>query len=326
MLSGCSGLNDGTTQMMTFPEYTEGMNTGDILNVEENVIKIGVVQSGESDRQSEIYEGFMEELELAGYKHGDNVYVEYNIASADNECIYAVDRAVTGGYDMIIAIGEPAARAALNRTRDIPVIISDVDDLEKAGFVKTKEAPGGNASGVSTVIEESVQADLIKLLYPQAANVTVLYSDSVDSRIKAGEFVEGCRKAGIKTTMVQILSSDEIRNALLACIEDTDAVYCPSDEIVFSNMADAAGVCNDNEIPFFCNSVDMVTYGSLASCTIEYKSVGKYAADMAVRLIEEKISISSIPVSYLTLEDVHVNVNQVTAELIKAEIPTELSE
>lgn len=326
ILSGCSGLNEGNMQMMTFPEYTGGMGADDIANVEADIIKIGVVQSGESSRQSDIYTGFMTELESAGYKHGDNIYVEYSIASVDNECAYAVDRAVTGSYDMILAIGGQAARAALNRTREIPVIVSDVEDLEKAGFVKTNEAPGGNASGVSSIIEETVQADLIKLLYPEAVHVTVLYSDSVDSRIKASEFVDGCRKKGIKTTLIQVMSSDEIRNALLACIKDTDAVYCPSDEIVFSNMADAAGVCNDNEVPFFCSSVDMVTYGGLASCTIEYQSIGKYAADMAVRLIEEKVSIASIPVSYLAIEDVHVNVNKTTAELVKAEIPSELAE
>lgn len=319
-LFGCSSFE---TEIPTAaPPSLSGMETeGYDEQKTDGVSRIGICQFTMDENVTEIYSGIIKGLEEAGYKDGENVVIEYDIAETENDCMYAADRMVSNECDIIIAISLQAAKAVKNRTQDIPVIVAGVDDLYKSGFVSDNNEPGGNISGVSSVINEEVQSELIKKLFPDAKNVAFLYSNNVNSRYLMDEFEAGCVNNGLKVTYAYVSDSGEVRSVLQSLVGKVDAVYCPDDEIVFSNMADAAGVCNDNKIPFFCNSSEMVTYGSLASYTADYGNIGRKAAEMAVSVLKDGKSVSTMPVQFLSSEECYLNINSTTAEIIGFKIP-----
>lgn len=319
-LFGCRGIE---TEIPTadLPILTDNETEGFDNQSTEDVLRIGICQYTVDEMAEEIYSGFIKGLEESGYKDGENVIIEYDIAETEDECMYAADRMVNNGCDIIIAISQQAAKAVKNRTQDIPVVVTGVEDLEKSGFVSNNNEPGRNISGVSSAVNEDVQAELIKKLFPDAKTVAFLYSNNVNSRYLMDEFEAGCKNNGLKITHAYVSDSGEIRSVLQSLVGKVDAVYCPDDEIVFSNMADAAGVCNDNKIPFFCNSSEMVTYGSLASYTADYGNIGRKAAEMAVSVLCDGKQVSTMPVQFLSSEECYLNINSTTAEIIGFKIP-----
>lgn len=325
LLAGC-GKNQQEMATVAFAPPKDLVVQETVEKSEENITKVGIIQSKADASMTEIYEGFMEELEKSGFIVSNSVVFDYAVAESREDCMVAADRMVTSGSAVILAIGEDAAIAAKNRTQDIPIILTGVEDLEKGGFVRTNQAPGKNISGVSSRIKESVQVELIMELFPKASRILVMYSANVDSRIAVDEFTAACVSKGIKVNYEQISNADDIRKTLIKNMDaeeknTIDAVYCPMDDIIFSNMADTAGVCNDNKIPFFCNGKDMVTYGSFATAIAKNASMGAKAATMVMKAVETPSAVATMPVTFLTLEDCKVVFNETTAKIIEYEIP-----
>lgn len=325
LLAGC-GKNQQEMATVAFAPPKDLVVQETVEISEENITRIGIIQSKADASMTEIYEGFMEELEKSGFIVSNSVVFDYAVAESKEDCMVAADRMVTSGSAVILAIGEDAAVAAKNRTQDIPIILTGVEDLEESGFVRTNQAPGKNISGVSSKIKESVQVELILELFPKTSRILVMYSANVDSRMAVDEFTATCVSKGIKVNYEQISNADDIRKTLIKNMDSTekntiDAVYCPMDDIIFSNMADTAGVCNDNKIPFFCNGKDMVTYGSFATAIAKNTSMGAKAATMVMKAVETPSAVATMPVTFLTLEDCKVVFNETTAKIIEYEIP-----
>lgn len=327
LLAGC-GKSQSEMTTIAFEVPDELVTQGTIQISKENNTQIGIIQSKADASMTEIYEGFIEELEGNGFIESNSVVFDYVVAEAEDDCAMAADRMVTSGCAAIFAIGEDAAIAAKNRTTDIPIIVAGVEDLEKSGFVKTNQAPGRNISGVSTKVKESVQVELIMKLFPKTTRVLVMHSANVNSRIDVNDFAVACSSKGIEVIYEQISNADDIRKTLIENMESAekktiDIVYSPMDDIIFSNMADTAGVCNDNKIPFFCNSMDMVTYGGFATAVAKGENMGSKAASMIVKAVETPSAVAAMPVNFLTLEDCRVVFNETTAEIIEYKIPEE---
>lgn len=317
---GCAG-DSNTSHYMSLPtvKYEENINKTNVD--EDSILKIGITQSKDSEEENDIYKGIIETLNNNGYTENEKIKFDYSVASNYEECVYAADRMVSENCDIIITIGEDAVRSVKNRTRDIPVIATDVESYIKSGIIKNENEPEGNITGVSSKITQQVQVEIMKSLFSSVNNVAILYSDDLESKIRANEYKLACSKKGINIVDLRIEKPSDVRKLLLENIENVQAVYCPTDSVVFANMADAAGVCNDKKVPFFTDSQDMVTYGSLASCTMNTYNLGVRTARMALKVLEESVQVKSLEVEYLTADECKLNLNDTTAELLEYKLP-----
>lgn len=325
MLVGCT-KQATPVPSVAFEAPKELVTQGANNTVQSASVGIGIIQSEENEIYKNIYNGFFSGLD------SDIKIYDYVVAKSNEDCMRAADDMVNAGCNAIFAIGEEAARAAQNRTPEIPVIVAGVENLQEKGFVKTNQTPGKNITGVSSKIRENVQVELLSNLFPKTKQVLVMHSTNVDSRIKVDEFVAACYGAGFKVIYEEVANADDIRKILTEYFkkENTktgiDAMYCPMDAVIFSNMADTAGVCNDNKIPFFCNDKEMVTYGSFATAVAKEENMGVRAAKMIAKAIETPSGVANMSVEYVALDECKVIFNETTAELIEFEIPKEYKE
>ena|SRR2546422_1383660 len=56
--------------------------------------------------------------------------------------------------DVIVALNTPGARAAIQATKQIPIVMTSVGDPVGSGFVSNLARPGGNVTGISNVVAE----------------------------------------------------------------------------------------------------------------------------------------------------------------------------
>jgi putative tryptophan/tyrosine transport system substrate-binding protein len=122
-----------------------------------------------------------EGLREADYIEGYNLHLE--IRSAPGRPDLQLEKAadlVRRNVDLIVTFFTPAAVAAKQATRDIPIVMAGAGDPVATGLVASLARPGGNVTGQSSggaeVAGKSVE--LIRELLPVAHSVGVLADDS----------------------------------------------------------------------------------------------------------------------------------------------------
>jgi len=120
---------------------------------------------------------FQQALRDLGYVEGQNIGFEWRWADGSSVRLRTLaGELVRLKVDVILAVGEDAIRAAQHATTTIPLVMGDVGDPVKSGFVETLAHPGGNLTGVTAIALELVekQLELLKGVVPEVTRIGVL--------------------------------------------------------------------------------------------------------------------------------------------------------
>jgi putative ABC transport system substrate-binding protein len=123
-------------------------------------------------------EAFLQGLRDLGYVEGRNVVIEYRSAEGKLERYPAlVAELVALKVDVIFVPGTPAAVAAKQATKTIPIVFTAVADPVADGLVTSLARPGGNVTGLSGFSPELVgkRLELLKQAVPGVSRVAVLW-------------------------------------------------------------------------------------------------------------------------------------------------------
>ncbi len=308
MLTGCGTKEDSATMG------------------KDGAIKIGVSQFVTHDALDASYKGFVDGLGEAGYVDGENIKIDYQNASGDqSNCTTIAQKLVTDDNDLILAIATNAAQACANATSEIPILITAVTDPEATGLVESNEAPGGNVSGTSDLTPVAEQMKLLKRILPEAKKVAILYcSSEVNSQIQAEMAVKEAENLGLEAVHATVSASTEIQQVIESLIDKVDAIYAPTDNMIASGMATVAMIANENNLPVIVGEEGMLSEGGLATYGINYYELGKQTAAQAVKIIENKAKIESMPIEYINADNVKLKINEEIATQLGVTFPDDV--
>jgi putative tryptophan/tyrosine transport system substrate-binding protein len=126
---------------------------------------------------------FREGLAQWGYVEGQNLAIEYQWASDNQQIPSLAAKLVEHHVSLIVASGGMAfARAAKEATSTIPVLFSGVGlDPVENGVAASFNHPGGNATGISVASAALVpkRLELLKQVVPVTGEITYLQNDDV---------------------------------------------------------------------------------------------------------------------------------------------------
>jgi putative tryptophan/tyrosine transport system substrate-binding protein len=123
---------------------------------------------------------FREALRDAGYIESQNIQLE--VRSAEGRAALLPEKAaelVRLKVDVIVTSLTPAALAAKQATRDIPIVMAPAGDPVATGLVASLARPGGNITGLSATSAELTgkSLELIREVIPSARRVAVLVNE-----------------------------------------------------------------------------------------------------------------------------------------------------
>jgi putative ABC transport system substrate-binding protein len=127
-------------------------------------------------------EAFVQRLRELGYRHGDNLLVEYRWADEDLSLFERqADELVRLPVDVIVTAQAPAVRIAKKVTATIPIVMAAVADPVGAGLIPSLARPGGNVTGLSVLTTDlsAKRLQLLRELVPGAARIAVLAWDII---------------------------------------------------------------------------------------------------------------------------------------------------
>jgi putative tryptophan/tyrosine transport system substrate-binding protein len=122
------------------------------------------------------FAAFHEKFRELGYEEGRNVRLEIRSADAQSERLPGLAaELVQMQVDVIISAPTPSTRAAINATKQIPIVMTSVDPLV-GGFVTNLSHPGGNVTGVAGFTCETAakQLQLLKEAVPTVSRIAAL--------------------------------------------------------------------------------------------------------------------------------------------------------
>ena len=168
-------------------------------------------------------ESFQREFSKLGYVDGKNIVFEYRYAEGKLDRLSALaDELVRLKVDLIIAPNTPAAAAAKNATKTIPIVFIDVTDPIAAGLVDSLPRPGGNITGFTTIgsVLAGKRLELLKEIIPKLSRVAVLWNPQDASSAQSWKESQlPARELGLQLHSMDISSADQYETAFKRAIK-----------------------------------------------------------------------------------------------------------
>lgn len=288
--------------------------------------KVGVLQWAEHPALNDSYTGMLEGLEEAGLK--DKVEVIHKNANEDVAIAsQIVAQFVSDGVDLIYAIATPSAQTAMNGIdgTDIKLVFSAVTDAVEAGLVDDINAPNGNITGVSDVVDLERQIDLMLEVLPELKNIGVLFNTSEANSVGQIRDMEAAAKAkGVTIVSQGVSAPNEISQTAVQVASKSDAMFIIMDNMIASAAALVVEKASDQKIPVFMAESGQFDQGIFASDSISYALLGKQAGHMVSDLLQGNKEVSEIKVE--SSKETELMVSQEMADLLEIVLPSSILE
>ena len=163
---------------------------------------------------------FLAALRELGYVPGTTLAIEYRSAESDREQLpFLAEELVQAKVDAIVVGSSDAARAALNVTKSVPIIMLGVGDPIAFGLVTSLARPGSNITGASWQSVDLVgkRFGLLKEVLPRAARAGYLWNpDTVEGSVGYAVAKDAARNTGFVLDELRVANSEELQRALQA--------------------------------------------------------------------------------------------------------------
>jgi len=158
------------------------------------------------------YAAFLDSLRLLGYHPDGNLRILLRSADGNLDRLPALAaELVAARPNVIVAASTPGARAAIQATKQIPIVITQVGDPVGYGLVSNLARPGGNVTGVSNMAPDVAgkRLALLKEVVPTAKRIAAMFNPdgNTESQIREAERAASLLKVEVRPFPVRTTKS-----------------------------------------------------------------------------------------------------------------------
>jgi putative ABC transport system substrate-binding protein len=227
--------------------------------------------------------------------------------------------------DVIVVTNTPAALAAKQATRTIPIVLAWVADPVGSGFVTSLAQPGGNVTGLSFLAPELVgkRLELLKEAVPGVSRIAVLwhpgdYPERTEKEMLQEADVAGWA-LGVRLQFVEARGSADFARAFSDMTRArADAVTVQSTNIFFIGRRGLVELAAKNRLPAMYLAREFVDAGGLMSYAPNVADLFRRAAGYVDRILKGA-KPADLPVEQPTKFELVINLK--TAKALGLTIP-----
>ena len=234
-------------------------------------------------------------------------------------------RSVRRRVAVIVASGAvPAALAAKGATSTIPIVFSGGGDPVKYGLVASLNRPGGNITGVTTILNEVAgkRLDLLREVVPQATTVGYLVDNQAETpHVLTSDLLAAAHALGLHVIVLECRSDGDFEAAFATLVQrQPSALLVSAFPLAFNNRTKILALATRHKIPTIYAQPLYVREGGLMSY---YGLGGLYEAGFYyVPRILKGAKPADLPVQQPTKFRLLINAR--TAEALGLTIPPNL--
>ena len=286
------------------------------------VWRIGFLWQGEQLSRARI-DAFNAGMRELGYAEGRDYTFEFRSARNDFAQFPAlVAELVALKVDLIIASGTPAAVAARQVTREIPILSLHASDPVEAGLAATLRQPGGNVTGLTSLGPDlyTKRLDLLRQVVPGMKRVGFLYNpDNAGDALNLRQFEVGCRELKITAVPASLRKVEEVAAAFAALkagqVQGLISTNVATGRDWRQRVIDYAA---KNRLPAIYNDSLMAESGGFMAYGVNYPDIYRRAAAYADKIFKG-VKPGDLPIQQPTKFELYINMK--TAKALGVRVP-----
>jgi putative ABC transport system substrate-binding protein len=284
---------------------------------------IGVLSPISAALAARNMEALRQGLRELGYVEGRNIAFEFRYAEGELARLPALAAELVALQPAVIIAGSaPAALAAREATRAIPIVIASVQDPMALGLAASMARPGGNVTGVWSEGDDSLigkRLELFKDAVPGASRLAVFVDPADASDVSTVKAVPAAARAlRLDLRVIEVRSADLDAAFAAAAREGAQGLYVSQNPFFFGRRAEIAAMALRARLPAVDGYREFAVAGGLISYAASlpdfYRRFGAF-----VDKILKGANAGDLPIERATKFELVVNLK--TAKALGLTIP-----
>src|SRR5262249_8683215 len=261
-----------------------------------------------------------------GYVEGQNLAIEYRSAEGQPERLpdLAADLARMKP-DVLFALGCDVTPAAVKATQTIPIVFTSSADPVQLGFVASLARPGGNATGVTFLLDElaSKRLEILKQAASRVSRVGFLWNpDHPDNELTEAE--RAAASLGVELKPLAVRGPADLDAAFSAATQArVDALYVVTSRLTLQNLGRIVNFAADNRLPLAGGFGAWAKQHGLLSYGPNVDDMTRRAVAYIDRILKGT-KPADLPVQQPTRFELVINLR--TAKALGLEVPSQLQQ
>ena len=278
---------------------------------------IGIVNPNPATK--DMTRGFIEGLAEYGYIQGRNL--TYIKCESKKEMDTALKDMVDRPVDLIFAVTTPATQKAkkMSTEKNIPVVFI-IHDPINSGIINSLSRPGSNITGIQVRGSTSKALEWLLTVAPGIKHLFVpVKFDTKASQQNLDDLQEATRQLGIRLTVSEVKTGEELATALSSIPEDVDGIFFVRSIFISANINKVIATAITRKLPIGAGSAKYKN-GAMVSYGLDRFQSGKQASRLA-HMILQRISPADIPAE---ISNFYLGINLKTAHATGIKIPNDI--
>jgi putative ABC transport system substrate-binding protein len=268
---------------------------------------------------------FVQRLRELGWIEGRTVAIEYRWAEgrADRWGEIATEFARLK-VDIVVTAGVAAVNAAKQAMPTTPIVFPLANDPVSAGVVASLARPGGNVTGLATLLPDTVgkRLELLREIIPALRRLGVMTNIGFPEAVQEMDTVGPLAKTiGLEVLALEIRRGEDIAPAFEQLNGRAQALYVCPDPLVFINRLHINTLAQGARLPTMVGYRDFVKAGALVSYGPDVPSMFRRAGDYVDKILRGA-KPADIPIEQPTKFDLALNL--ITAKALGLDVPPTL--
>jgi putative tryptophan/tyrosine transport system substrate-binding protein len=250
---------------------------------------LGFLSSRSSESDASMLVALRQGLNETGFVEGQNLLIEYRFADAEYGRLPAlVSELVLGHVAVIVFAG---ARGTIDdafwrqlRTSNIPVVFNTGIDPVMAGLVRSLNRPGGNFTGIYSLVGELAQKNLglLRELVPNAKTIAMIADAAGLDAVAVKDVEKAAAALGMRVIIISAKTESELGTAFASLDQRRpDVLVVPTNPIFLTRAKQIAALAARHGVPAIYGRRDYAVAGGLMSYGYDvadgYRQMGNYA-------------------------------------------------
>ena len=270
----------------------------------------------------------LDELRQMGWIEGSTILIDRKPAASRLERLPQLAKElVQSKPDLIIATGPQPARAAKDATTEIPIVMLYVADPVGVGLAQSLARPGGNLTGVATLVPGGLMGkslQLLKELLPTARRIAVLINptNEVVNRLLPIEAPPAAAQLGFQLDVIEVREIEELAAAVArAKKQGADALLVPGEAMFHVPSNRLPDLAAEAKLPALYLPRALVEAGGLMSYSPDFDAIERRGAHHVDRILRGA-NPAELPIEQPTSYQLVINLK--TAKALGIDVPSSL--
>jgi putative ABC transport system substrate-binding protein len=302
---------------VSFPTIANGQQPSD------HVPRVGLLAWWPCD--SGEFTSFMRGLRELGFSP-DRVNVECRSANKDDRGLAAAASALVDiPVDILVTMSQPAAHAAHEVTKEVPIVTILSGNPVADGLAKSIAKPGGNITGVSYYATElaAKRLQLLMEAVPNLRKIGVLANPIVSYLPFENDTQQAARGLGVSLSVQHVSAPDDLDDAFARMKADgAQAVFVLPDLMLADQSPRIAALAIQHHLPSMAWGPWFAEAGCLMAYSADYSGMAERLAFYVDRILKGA-KPGDLPIE----QPMHflLSINMKTANTLGIELPQTLS-